>query len=192
MSENTYNIRSIIVPLGSGINQQQLLACQRSVVGNVMQRRRSSAAGHDGMVRHLLCAVGNAPLQKHGLELPLVGRLLGLFDDGLVRRAGNGVGLADHGHLELVLDNARDLDGGLEQLKVLVLEADEGDVVRHLVLDGVDGRVGAVAREVSERGVDLGGELHLVDVVELEGVVDGGWQTGPDDIVGVDRGDEEG
>lgn len=156
-----------------------------------MQRRRRSAAGHNGVVRHLLCAVGHAPLQKHGLELPLVGRLLGPLDDGLVRRAGHGVGLADHGHLELVLDDARSLDGGLEQLKVLVLEADKGDVVGDLARDGVDCRGGVCACEVGERGVDVGGELHLVDVVELEGVVDGGGQAGPDDIVGVDWGDEE-
>lgn len=157
-----------------------------------MQRRRSSAAGNNGMVCHILGAVGYASLQEDGLELPLVGRLLRLLDDGLVRQAGNAVGLADHGHLELILDDAGDLDGGLEELEILVLEADEGDVVRHLVLDGVDCRVGVCAREVGECGVDLGGELHLVDVVELEGVVDGRWQARPDDIVGVDRGDEEG
>lgn len=190
-SEATYDISGVVVPLSSSVNQQQLLSSQRSVVGHVVQRRRRSAAGHNGVVRHLLCAVGHAPLQKYGLELPLVGRLLGLLDDGLVRRAGHGVGLADHGHLELVLDDARDLDGGLEQLKVLVIEADEGDVIRHLVMDGVYCRGGICARQVGERGVDVGGELHLVDVVEPEGVVDGGGQAGPDDIVGVDRGDVE-
>lgn len=45
---------------------------------------------------------------------------------------------------------------------------------------------------MSQRSVDLGGVLHLVDVVQLESLVDGGWETGPDDIVRVDRGDEEG
>lgn len=44
---------------------------------------------------------------------------------------------------------------------------------------------------MSQCSVDLGGELDLVDVVQLEGVVDGCWQAGPDDIVRVDRGDEE-
>lgn len=45
---------------------------------------------------------------------------------------------------------------------------------------------------MSQRRVDLGGVLDLVDVVQLEGLVDGGWKAGPDDIVRIDRGDEEG
>lgn len=44
---------------------------------------------------------------------------------------------------------------------------------------------------MSQGRVDLGGVLDLVDVVQLEGLVDGGWEAGPDDIVRVDRGDEE-
>lgn len=44
---------------------------------------------------------------------------------------------------------------------------------------------------MSQRRVDLGGVLDLVNVVQLESLVDGGWEAGPDDIVRVDRGDEE-
>ena len=187
----THDVGCIVVPLGAGINQQVLLSRQGSIVCDVVKGRRSGAAGNNGVVCHVLCALGNAALQKDGLELHLVGRLLRLLDDGLVRQAGDVVGLADHGHLELILDDARDFNGLLEQGKVLVLEADEGDVVRHLAVDGVDGRAGGGIGQVGERRVDLGRQLDLVDVVQPEGVVDGGRQAGPDDVVGVDRGDEE-
>lgn len=156
-----------------------------------MESRSSSAASNNGVVCHVLGAVGNASLDKDSLQLPLVGGLLCLLNDSLVCQGGNVVGLSEHGHLELVLDDARHLNRVLEKGEVFVLEADKGDVIRHLTIDGVDLAVGGGAREVGECGIDLGGELHLVDVVQLEGLVNGRWQAGPDDIVGVDRGDEE-
>lgn len=165
MKGTTHDIGRIVVPLGAGIDQQVLLACQRSIVCDIVKGRRSGAAGNNGVVCHVLGAVGNAALQEDGLELHLVGRLVGLLDDGLVRQAGDMVGLADHGHLELVLDDARYLNGLLKQRKVLVLEADEGDVVRHLAVYGVYGRAGVGIGQMGECRVDLGRQLDLVDVV---------------------------
>lgn len=138
--EGSCDIGSVVVPLGTSINQQVLLSSQGSNVGDVVKSRRSRAAGNNGGVCHVLGAVGNASLQEDSLEFPLVGCLLCFFNDGLVGQAGDVVGLADHGHLELVLDDSRNLDGLLEESKVLVLEPDKGDVIRDLAVDGVDGR----------------------------------------------------
>lgn len=94
-----------------------------------MKSRRSCAASNNRSICHVLGAVGNASLQECSLELSLVGRLLCLLDDGLVRQARDVVGLADHGHLELILDDSRNLNSLLEEREVFVVESDKGDVV---------------------------------------------------------------
>lgn len=64
-------------------------------------------------------------------------------------------------------------------------------MVRYLVFDGKDGRVGVRGGEVGEDRVDFVGVLDLVNVVLGEGVVDADGQAGPDDVVWVNGWDEE-
>lgn len=157
-----------------------------------MQSRSSPARGDNGVIRHLLGAVGNTPLQKGSLELSLIVGISGLFENSFVCQAGYVVGFAKHGDLEFILDDTGNLNSLLEGGKVLVLELDKGDVVGNLAVNGIDGRFGVTVGEVSQCGVDLGGELDLVDIVQLQHVVDGDGKAGPDDIFGINGRNEEG
>lgn len=133
----------------------------------------------------------NASLQKGSVQLLLGDGSLGALNDGLVSQTGDVIGLLDHGNLKLILDNTGDLNGLLNGLKVLVSKFEEGDMIGHLVGNGKDARVAALLGEVGEGGVDLGGELDLVDIVAAQGVVDAEREAGPNDIIRINGGDEE-
>jgi hypothetical protein len=188
---DSYNIRGIVAPLRTSVNEQIGLALKGCIVVHVVQSSSSGAGGENRVVGHLLCAVSDTPLEERGLELLLIGRRLGPLHNGLVRQAGDVVCLPDQGHLVLVLGNTGGLDTLLEDLEILVLEVGEGDVVGDLVLDGEDGRRGVRGSEARECRVHVRGVLDLVDVVLGEGVIDADGQARPDDIVRVDRGDEQ-
>jgi hypothetical protein len=143
------------------------------------------------MVCHLLGTVGDAHIDKGAFELSLVGSMLGALQDSFVGEAGDAVGLADHGDLVLVFDHTCLGHGLLEDGEVFVGKLEESDVVGDLIGDGVDGTLGVLGSQVGEYWVDLCGEPHLVDVVHLQRIVDADGEARPDDIVGVDRRDEE-
>lgn len=156
-----------------------------------MQSRGSPSTGCNGVVGHLLGSISHASLQEGSLKLSLVDGRLGLLQNSSVRNVRHVVGLTDHGNLELVLDHAGDLDGLLQSIKVLVLKLEECDVVRDLFRDRIGRRLGVGLPKVRQGGVQLRGELDLVDVVLLESLIDAEGETGPDDAFGVDGGDKE-
>jgi hypothetical protein len=143
------------------------------------------------MVGHLLGSMSHTSLQESSLKLSLVDSSLGLFQNSSVGNVRHVVGLADNGNLELVLDHAGDLNGLLQSIKVLLLELEECDMVRDLVRDRVGCRLGVGSPEVRESSVQLRGELDLVDIVFLEGLVDAEGKTGPDDAIGIDGRNKE-
>ncbi len=157
-----------------------------------MEGGSTASGGKDAVVGLLLGAVSNASLAERSLELLLVLGRLGAAKDGAVAQAGDVVGLADHGDLVLVLDDAGDFNGRLDGRDVPVGEASEVDVVGDLAVDGVDGGLRVGAGDLGEGRVDLGRGADFVDVVLLQGILGGGRQAGPDDVFGVDGGDEEG
>ncbi len=190
--ERAGDVGTVVVVLGASINKNILLALEGAGVVDVVQRRRGATAGKDGVVRHLLGVVRVAALKEGGLELLFRLGRLGALHGGEVAEAGNIVGAADQRDLVLVLDDTGLLNGGLDSLKILGGKGVEGDVVRDLAVDGVDGGLGAGAGKLLQSGGKLGVGLDIVDVVQVEGVVDGGGQAGPDDVLGVDGGNEEG
>ena len=132
-----------------------------------------------------------ASLHKRSLKLLLILGSLGLCKNSTVANARDVVCLSQHSNLVLILDDTGNLDSVLEDLKVLVVEADEGDVVGDLVRDSKCGRLGVFGAEVGEGCVEFGGELYFIHVVLCQGLVDADGETGPDYVVGVDGGDEE-
>ncbi|KAI6772902.1 hypothetical protein HG530_003860 [Fusarium avenaceum] len=126
----------VVVPLATSIHQQVELALQRSVVSDIVQGRSSPSRGSNGVVGHLLDSVGNTSLKESSLELLLVLGSLCPGENSAMSNAGDIVGLSKHGNLELVLDHSGDLDGILQDVEVLVVKFDEGDMVRDLFRDG--------------------------------------------------------
>lgn len=186
------NVGAVVVELGTSIDKYILLALEGAGVVDVVQRGRGATAGKDGVVRHFLGVVRVAALEKGRFELLFRLGRLGALHGGDVAETGNIVGATDQGDLVLVLDNAGLLDGRLDSLKILGGKGVEGDVVRDLAIDGVEGGLGACVGELLQSGGKLSVGLDVVDVVQVEGVVNGGGQAGPDDVLGVDGGDEEG
>ena len=156
-----------------------------------MQSSSSSTNGQDGVVSHLLGAVRDAALEERSLEFLLVLGVLSTLDNSGVSLARDLVGLANQGNLVLILDNASSLNSALERLEVLLLKGIELDVVRDLAIESEDGRLGVGSSEFGKSSVDLGGESDFVDIVELEGIVNGDGETRPDDVLGIDGRNEE-
>ena len=177
MHRFTHDISSIVVPLSTSIHQQVQLSFEGCLVGHIVQSRGSPSTSCNRMVGHLLSSISHTSLQESSLKLSLVDGRLGLFQNSPVANVRHVVGLADHGNLELVLDNTGDLNGLLQSIKVLLLELEECDVVRDLVRDRVS--------------CQLRGKLDLVDIVLLEGLVDAEGKTGPDDAIGIDGRNKE-
>ena len=191
--ESTGDVRGIAIPLASRIEQKVELASHVGVVGNVVKSGRSSAAGDDAVVGLVAGALGDAVSEEDGLQLALVLNVLHLLHDQLVSLGADLVGLGHDGQFVFVLDHARDFDGFLEDGKVLVVEFEEGDLVRDLVGDRKYGRaLGLLAADMGEGGVDIAGVLDLVDVPVLLGLFGGDRQARPDDRLGIDGWDEEG
>lgn len=188
----THNVRSIVVPLGTGIHQHVELIVEGLGVVDVVKCSGTASGGKDAVVGLLLCAVGNASLEERSLEFLLVLGRLGAAKDGAVAESGDVVGLADHGDLVLVLDDAGDFNGRLDGLEIRVGKASQRDVVGDLAIDGVDGGLRVGTGNLGEGRVDLVCRADFVDVVLLQGILGGGRQAGPDDVFGVDRRDEEG
>lgn len=191
MHRFTHDISSIVVPLSTSIHQQVQLSFEGCLVGHIVQSRGSPSTSCNGMVGHLLGSISHTSLQESSLKLSLVDGRLGLFQNSSVANVRHVVGLADHGNLELVLDNTGDLNGLLQSIKVLLLELEECDVVRDLVRDRVSCRLGVGPPEVRQGSVQLRGKLDLVDIVLLEGLVDAEGKTGPDDAIGIDGRNKE-
>lgn len=143
------------------------------------------------MVRHFRRAMRNTPLQEGSVQLLLRLGRLGSLNDGLVSNGSNVVCLVNHGNFVLVLDDSRDLNGLLDGIKVLVPELEEGDIVRNLVGNGENGRLGVLLGQMGEGDADLVCELDFVDVVLAQGVVNAQREAGPHDLIGVDGRDEE-
>jgi len=131
-------------------------------------------------------------LHERRLKLLLVLSSLGLCKDSTVSNARDVVCLSQHSNLVLILNHTGHLDSVLQNLKVLVIKADEGDMVGDLVRDGKGGGLGVFGTEVGEGCVEFGGELYFVDVVLREGLIDADGETGPDYVVGIDGRDEKG
>lgn len=64
-------------------------------------------------------------------------------------------------------------------------------MVRDLAANGKDSRPGVLFGQVGQCGIDLGGEFDLVHVVLSQGIVNAEGKTGPDNIIGVNGGDEQ-
>lgn len=119
---STHNIRSIVVPLASSIDQQVQLSAQGGIIGYVVKSGSGSSSGQNGMVGHLGSGVGHTSLQKGGVELLLRGCGLGTVNDGSVSAAGNMICFLDHGNLKVILDDAGNLNGGLDCFEILLGE----------------------------------------------------------------------
>jgi hypothetical protein len=188
----TYNVCAVVVPLCAGVDQQIQLALQRRIVIHVVKSSRSLAGREDRVVGHLLGAIGDAGLEECGLKLQLRLGRLGLLHDVLVAPARDLVGLAQLSNLVFVLDHTGSRNALLENGQVLLRKGRQRDVVGDLVLDTVDGAAGVGRAQAGQHRADLVGIFHLVDVVLCLGVFGRQRETGPDDIVGVDGGNEEG
>lgn len=102
-------------------------------------QRRSVGAGRDNRrIRHADAAVGSTALDKQGGQLSLVSGVFGGFEHGFVADAGELVGFADHGDFVFVLDDAALFDGGAEVGHVFGIEAEEGDFVGDVLVNGID------------------------------------------------------
>jgi len=111
-----------------------------------------------------------------------------------VRLAGYLVGLCYQSQLVLGLDGARHLDGLFQDGQVLVVELEEGDILRHLGRYGEDGGLGHGRRgraEVRERRIDVVGVLDFVHLPLLPRLFGADGEAGPYDALGIDGRDEE-
>lgn len=155
-----------------------------------MQRGRRPPPRKDAVVRLLLGPLRNAPPDKRPLQHRLVIRLLGPLHNSPMRRPRDAVRLRDKRNLKFVLDNPALLDDPLQHIQVLLVKAQERDPLRHLPRDGKHG--GRPLRgEVRQHGVDLVGELDLVDVPLAQRVLGRHGEAHPDDVVRVNGRDEE-
>jgi hypothetical protein len=102
----------------------------------------------------------------------------------------DGVGLRNHGKLELVLDHPRHLDRLFQYGEVLMVELEEGYLFRDLIWDGEDGRVRLIGAHAGECRVDVSCVFNFVDVVLGLGLLGGDRQAGPYYALGIDWGDE--
>lgn len=109
----THNIGGVVIPFATGVNQDVELAIQRLGVVNVVQCSGGRASGDDGVVCNLLSTVGDAALAESGLKLRLSLCRLDASHSSFVSKAGDVVGLADHGNLVFILDDAASLDSSL-------------------------------------------------------------------------------
>ena len=189
--ECTYDIGGVVVVFATSVHQEVKLSLCRSIVSDIVQRSSSSSSRRNRIIRHLLTPMRKASLHERSLKLLLILSSLGLGKDSTVANARDVVCLSQHSNLVLILDDTGYFDSVLEDLKVLVIEADEGDVVGDLVRDGKGGGLGVFGTEVGEGCVEFGGELNFIHIVLREGLVDADGETRPDYIVGVDGGDEE-
>lgn len=186
----TYNVRGVAVPFHTSIQEEILLARQGSIVGYVMQCGGSSACSKDTVVGLVGGTVGDAVIQEGSIQLTLVLGLLDLLNDSMVGNGRHSVGLSGESNLEVVLDHTARLDGVLQDTKVLALELEEGDAIQDLTLNREDGLV-ALA-EAHKLGIDVGGVLYMVDIVQLLGFGSADGEAGPDNAIGVDGRDEQG
>ena len=155
-----------------------------------MQRSRRLPRGKNPMVALLFRAPRRAPPKELPLQLHLILRQPHPLHNSPMRRPGDLVRLPDKRDLVIILDDPALVDRLLQDLQVLLAELEEGDVLGDLPRDGEDGPR-AVRAEVGEHGVHIRGELDLVDVVLLEGLLRAEGQAGPDNVVRVDGRDEQ-
>lgn len=164
-ARGAHDIRSVIVPLGSCINQDIQLSVHWLVILDVMKGRCSPATRHYRMVGHLLSAVECTSLLESSIQLSFVRSLLDLAHQGMVCNRRDMVGLADHGNLKFILDHASEFNGWFQQLKIGLIESEKRDAARNLACEGINGRLGGLFCKSSEFLVDIGCELYVIDIV---------------------------
>lgn len=156
-----------------------------------MQRCSGSTSSNDRRIRRVLGTMGDATLTESRLKFRLGLGSLYAPHDGFVAKARDVVGLADHGNLIFIFDNAAGFNGRLGRLGIASFEYRQANGVGHLVVYGEHSSIRLGSGKFGQCSIDLGGVANLVDIKLLQAVLQSGGYARPNDLLIDNWRDEE-